>query len=423
MKTSTVPAAGAADLPALQRRITAVLITSQVLGGIGIGIGIAFATVIGAEVGGDDGLAGLAATATVVGTALLSIPLTPLMSARGRRPSLALAYLTGATGAGLVVLASVVGSYPLLLVGMAALGGGSTANFQARFAAADLTPPERRGRSISLLVWATTIGAVLGPNLAAPAARSVAGLGISAAAGPFLWACGAFAAAAAIVAGALRPDPLLTARALDPESTGSSTASHSIWSGLRVIRASPRGRLALATVAVVHTAMASVMSMTPMDMAHHGAGIDLIGFVVSCHVLGMYAFSPVMGWLADRIGRITVICLSSALLAMAALLAGTAGHSHVQSAVALFLLGLGWSAGLVSGSALLTDSVPSSARAAAQGLSDLTMSSAAGIGTAVAGLVVAQAGYGWLNAAVVCALLPFGALALRVRGLRRPERQ
>ncbi|MEU9572348.1 MFS transporter [Streptomyces massasporeus] len=406
MTTATV------SLPALRHRTTVVLLASQVLGGIGIGIGIAFATVVGARVGGD-ALGGLAATATVVGTALVAVPLTPLMSAWGRRPGLALAYLTGAAGAALTVLAALVSNYPLLLLGLTAFGGSSTASFQARFAAADLTPPDRRARAISLLVWATTIGAVLGPSLATPASRSVTAWGIPAAAGPFAWACAAFAAAAVIIAAGLRPDPLLTARALAP--TTARSGSGSVWSGFRAVRATPMGRIALTTVAVVHTAMASVMSMTPLEMSHHGAGMDLIGLVVSAHVLGMYAFSPAMGWLADRVGRITAICVSVAFLAVAALLATTAGTSHTQSMAALFVLGLGWSAGLVAGSALLTDSVPAADRSAAQGLSDLVMSSAAALGTAVAGVVVAQAGYAWLNAAVILVLLCFAARTLRGR--------
>ncbi|MFF8934592.1 MFS transporter [Streptomyces paradoxus] len=404
MTTPAVP------LPALRRRTTVVLLASQVLGGIGIGIGIAFATVVGARVGGD-ALGGLAATATVVGTALVAVPLTPLMGARGRRPGLALAYLTGAAGAALTVIAAHVSNYPLLLLGLTAFGGSSTASFQARFAAADLTPPDRRARAISLLVWATTIGAVLGPSLAAPASRSVTAWGIPAAAGPFAWACAAFATAAVIIAAGLRPDPLLTARALAPATPRSGSGS--VWSGFQAVRATPIGRIALTTVAVVHTAMASVMSMTPLEMSHHGAGMDLIGLVVSAHVLGMYAFSPAMGWLADRVGRITAICLSVAFLAVAALLATTAGTSHTQSMAALFVLGLGWSAGLVAGSALLTDSVPAADRSAAQGLSDLVMSSAAALGTAVAGVVVAQAGYAWLNAAVILVLLCFAARTLR----------
>ncbi|WP_443080583.1 MFS transporter [Streptomyces sp. PTD5-9] len=407
----------AAGLPALRRRTSAVLIASQILGGLGVPIGIALAPVLATEVSGSEALSGLAPTASVAGTALLSLPLAALMTARGRRPGLVLAYLIGALGAGLVVLATVVGSFPLLLLGMAAFGAGSSANLQARFAAADLVEPDRRGRAISTVVWATTIGSVLGPNIAAPVGRVFRGTAISEQAGPFFFAAVIFLLAALVVGLLLRPDPLLTARALAPQD-GAAAAGRSLRAGFAAVRASARARLALVTVAVSHTAMVSIMVMTPVHLGQHGAGLQLIGLVISGHIAGMYALSPVMGWLSDRFGRLTVIGLAIGLLSCAALLAGTSGAGHGQTAAGLFLLGLGWSAGLVAGSALLTDSVPQAARAAVQGLSDLTMNTAAGVGGAVAGLIVARAGYGWLNAAGACLLLPLAALALR-RSLAR----
>ncbi|MZE77263.1 MFS transporter, partial [Streptomyces sp. SID5475] len=195
----------------------------------------------------------------------------------------------------------------------------------------------------------------------------------------------------------------------------------SLRAGLSAVAASAPARLALVTVSTSHTVMVAIMVMTPVDLAHHGAGIELIGLVISGHIAGMYAFSPVMGWLCDRAGRLPVIGLAVVLLGAAALLAGTAGGGHGRTAAGLFLLGLGWSAGLVAGSALLTDSVPQAARAAVQGLSDLTMNAAAGLGGALAGLVVAQAGYGWLNA--LGALLLFPVVILAVLGRRRPPRR
>lgn len=399
------------ELPALRRRITAVLIASQILGGLGVATGIALAAMLAQEVSGTEALSGLAPTATVAGTALLSMPLAALMTARGRRPGLVLAYLIAALGAVVVVVAAVISNFPLLLLGMAGFGAGSSANLQARFAAADLAEPERRGRAISTVVWATTIGAVLGPNIAAPTGRSVSGLGIPAAAGPFLWAAGVFLVSAVMVFVLLRPDPLLTARAMSPADR--SPEGRSLRAGVRAVRDSPLARLALVTVAVSHTAMVSIMSMTPVALSHHGADIQLIGLVISGHIAGMYAFSPLMGWLADRIGRLAVIGLAAGLLSVAALLAGTAGASHGQTSAGLFVLGLGWSAGLVAGSTLLTDSVPQPARAAVQGLSDLTMNTAAGIGGVVAGLIVSQASYGWLNLVGACLLLPMAALTVR----------
>ncbi|WP_371591585.1 MFS transporter [Streptomyces sp. NBC_00513] len=407
----TAPSVAATDLPRLQRRTSAVLIAAQMLGGLGVPISIALAPVLATEVSGTEAMSGFASTASVIGTALLSLPLAALMTARGRRPGLVLAYAIGAAGAALVVLAATIGNFPLLLVGMAAFGAASSANLQARFAAADLAAPDRRARAISVVVWASTIGAVLGPNLSAPAGHSFAGTSIPETAGPFVWAGAVFVLTGTLIGVLLRPDPLLTARAL--AAPGEQTrAGRSLRAGFTAVRESPRARLALLTVAVSHTTMVSIMVMTPVDLGHHGADLKLVGLVISGHIAGMFAFSPVMGWLADRIGRLSVIGLAAGLLSVAALLAGTAGPSHAQSALGLFLLGLGWSAGMVSGSALLTDSVPQAARAAVQGLSDLTMNAAAGLGGAAAGLVMARAGYGWLNAIGAALLLPMAALAL-----------
>ncbi|MGA5473081.1 MFS transporter [Streptomyces arboris] len=388
------------------------LVVSQILGGLGVAIGIALAPMLATEVTGSEALSGLAPTASVAGTALLSLPLAALMTSRGRRPGLVLAYLIGALGGALVVLGTMARSFPLLLLGMAAFGAGSSANLQARFAAADLVGPERRGRAISTVVWATTIGSVVGPNIAAPAGRLFRGSPVPETAGPYLWSAVAFLAAGLIVAVLLRPDPLLTARALAPRSP-QGERKRSLRDGVAAVRESPMAKLALGTVTVSHTAMVSIMVMTPVHLGGHGAGLQLIGLVISGHIAGMYAFSPVMGWLADRFGRLSVIGLAVGLLSCAALLAGTAGPRHGQTALGLFVLGLGWSAGMIAGSALLTDSVPQDARAAVQGLSDLTMNAAAGIGGASAGVIVAQWGYGPLNAIGAALLLPVAALALR----------
>ncbi|WSV43978.1 MFS transporter [Streptomyces sp. NBC_01077] len=402
-----------AELPTLRRRVQAVLIATQILGGLGIATGVALAAVLARDVSGSEALSGLASTATVAGPALLAMPLAALMASRGRRAGLVLAYLIGAVGAGVAVLGAVTESFPLLLLGLVGFGAGSSANLAARFAAADLAEPDRRARAISTVVWATTIGAVLGPNIAAPAGESVVGLGIPATAGPFVWAAGVFVIAAAVVALLLRPDPLLTARALNSTGEGGAAEERSLRAGMRAVRDSPKARLAVVTVAGSHTAMVSIMSMTPVALTHHGADIQLIGLVISGHIAGMYAFSPLMGWLSDRLGRLSVIGLAVGLIGVAALVAGTAGPSHGRTALGLFILGLGWSAGLVSGSALLTDSVPQAARAAVQGLSDFVMNTAAGIGGLAAGLIVAQAGYGPLNAIAACLLLPMAALAIR----------
>ncbi|MEU5836584.1 MFS transporter [Streptomyces diacarni] len=416
------------DLEAVRRRVRTALVVSQILGGLGNATAVALAAVLAEQIGGSEAVAGLASTSSVIGTALLSLPFAALMARRGRRSGLATAYAVAAAGGVTVVVAAALRSFPLLLVGMAAFGASNVANLQARFAAADLAQPQHRARAISTVVWATTVGAVVGPNIAAPAGAGIAALGLPQAAGPFLWGTGVFLVAAAVLHLMLRPDPLLTARTLTRareerhgSGTGGNGEERSLRAGLAAVRGSSRARVALAAIAGSHTVMVSVMVMTPVDLRGHGAGVDLIGLVISGHIAGMYAFSPVMGWLADRVGRLSVILMGIALLACATALAGTAGAGHAQSAAGLFLLGLGWSAGLVSGSALLTDAVPQHARAAVQGFSDTIMNASAGVGGALSGLVVAQAGYGWLNVMAAALLVPVAALALAAVPRRQPE--
>ncbi|MBQ0864959.1 MFS transporter [Streptomyces smyrnaeus] len=428
-----LPVLGGTDLRAVRRRVRLALVLSQILGGLGVSTAVALAAVLAEEIGGSEAVAGLASTSSVVGTALLSLPFAALMARRGRRVGLTSAYAVAAVGGLVVVAGAAMRNFPLLLVGMAAFGASNTANLQARFAAADLAEPLHRARAISTVVWATTIGAVLGPNIAAPAGQSVAGLGVPEAAGPFLWGTGVFLAAGVLLHLLLRPDPLLTARALArAEQNGAADNTlddapeartreaeedgdgRSLRAGLAAVAASAHARVALAAIAGSHTVMVSVMVMTPVDLGGHGAGVELIGLVISGHIAGMYAFSPVVGWLADRIGRFSVILSGVALLGCATALAGTANGNHAQSAAGLFLLGLGWSAGLVAGSALLTDSIPQHARAAVQGFSDMIMNSAAGVGAALSGLVVAQAGYGWLNLLAAALLVPVAVLTVAV---------
>ncbi|MFS8479230.1 MAG: MFS transporter, partial [Micromonosporaceae bacterium] len=213
-QTGADPAPRAAVDPArVQRRTLALLFNTQVIGGVGVAVGIAVGALLAKDLAGT-ALSGVAQSSAVVGGALLAIPVTRVIQARGRRPGLALAYAAGALGAVLVVLAAVTRSVPALFAGMFLFGGGTAANLQARYAAVDLATPERRGRQLSLIVWATTIGAVAGPNLAPLAGSAVAGFGLGELAGPFAFSAVAFALAAGVLLLWLRPDPLLVARGL-----------------------------------------------------------------------------------------------------------------------------------------------------------------------------------------------------------------
>jgi MFS family permease len=322
----------------------------------------------------------------------------------------------------LAVLAAQVQSFPLLLLGTALFGGGTTAGLQARYAATDLASAERRGRALSVVVWATTIGGVVGPNLVGPAGWLGEQLGIERLAGPFLVGAAMLAIGALVVVAGLRPDPLLVARSLQVKHADRPARRHGVLrTGLSATVRSPRAFLGMTAVVVAHTVMVSVMVMTPIHMDHGQASLEIIGFVISVHIAGMFAFSPVMGWLADQVGRIPVVIGGAVALLAAVVLAGTSATGHSAGlTVGLFLLGLGWSACLVAGSTMLTEAVPLEDRPAAQGSSDLLMGLAAAAGGAVAGVVVGTLGYGLLNAgaAVLVAALLLAAANPAARSSR-----
>jgi MFS family permease len=387
-----------ADVETVQRRTVRTLVTSNVVGGLGVSGGVAVGALLATAVHGNEDLAGFAQSAQVLGAALLALPAARLSVARGRRTGLGFAYGLGTLGATLAVMAGQVGSLPLLLLGTALFGGGTTAGLQARFASIDLAPSARRARTLSIVVWATTIGAVVGPNLVGPAGALARSVGIEPLAGPYLLGGVFFVLATLVVTLGLRPDPLVVARSL--RSRPEVARRHGvIRHGLAAARQSPRALLELGAIIVAHTVMVSVMVMTPIHMQHGHATLELIGLVISVHIAGMFAFSPVMGWLADRVGRVPVIAGGGVTLLVAVALSGTSHEGHsVGLTAGLFLLGLGWSACLVAGSTLLTEGVPAADRPAAQGASDLLMGLSAAAGGAVAGLVVGTLGYGVLNA-------------------------
>jgi MFS family permease len=408
------------DVARVQRRTLRLLFGTQIIGGIGTTIGISVGALLAARLGGT-AISGLAQSAGVVGGALLAVPAVRIMNTRGRRAGLVMAYLVGAAGGTLVVVAAVTRWTPLLFLGMLLFGGGTTASLQARYAAVDLAEPERRGRQLSLIVWATTIGAVAAPNFAALADTAVDGYGLPPLSGPFVFSVIAFLLTSLLILGFLRPDPLLTARlaAAGPGPAPAATLSRAqrgLRPALRAVAARPSARLGIAAVAVGHLVMVGVMAMTPVRLGESHSDADVlrvVGIVLSLHIAGMYALSPIMGWLTDRVGRRPVILGGVALLLAACATAGTAGHDTARLSAGLALLGLGWSATMVAGSTLLSESVPAAVRPAAQGLSDLTMGLAGASAGAVSGFVVEFAGYPVLNLLAAVAVVPLLALALR----------
>ena len=391
-------------LQRLQRRTVRVLVVSQLLGACGLAAGGTAGALLAEQLTGSPAAAGLPLALLVLGSGLAAVAVTRVMSSHGRRVGLSAAYLAGAMGAGLVVAAAAWGSWPLLLAGCGLLGGGNAAVMLARYAAADLA--SRRGRSISVVVAAASVGAVAGPNLLGPAGALAGVVGLPAPTGLFLLAIPAFLGAALVLVMFLRPDPLQAARAAAP-----STQQPEVAGGMREL-ASLLGdhhiRLALLVLAVANLAMVGVMAVAPVHLYDHGAGMGTIGLLISAHIAAMYLPSPVTGWLADLLGGRVVAGMGALLLLAAGAAATVAGSGRGGIVGALLLLGVGWNAGLIGGSTLLHGAaVPASLRTRAEGLGELGMGAAAAVGGSGAGLLLATGGLALLGlvAAAPCSLV------------------
>ncbi|MFB6540308.1 MFS transporter [Streptomyces noursei] len=394
---------------AAPRRPLAVLVFSQVLSGAGLAAGITVGALLAEDMLGSTGLAGVPSALFTAGAAVGAAGIGRLSQHRGRRAGLILGYGAGVLGSLGVVAAATLGSVLLLFPSLLVYGAGTATNLMARYAGAELAPPERRGRAVSTVLCATTLGAVAGPNLVTATGDLALAWGVPRLAGPFLLAAAAFGAAAVVLAALLRPEPLPQPAAPAAPSAPGPTGG-------------PRRGLLAGTAVMLLTqlVMIALMTMTPVHLRAHGHDAQAAGLVIALHVGAMFLPSPLTGRWVDRFGPQRVAAASGVTLLAAGLLAMLAPpHSVAGLAVALVLLGLGWNLGLVSGTAWVTEALPPARRATSQGLVDVGIALAGATGGMASGPVLAAGGFPVL--ALVCGVLaavvvPVAALGARGAG-------
>lgn len=403
----------APTVTAAQRRTVGVLFGAQALGGLAMGAGSGMGSLVAYEVTGSESLAGISRIIAALSTAVLAVPLATLALRRGRRGALSIGWGMSVAGGLFLAFASKERSLLLLMLGMFVFGGGSAANLQSRFAATDMAPAERRARTMSLVMWAGTFGSIIGPNLAAPGRAFGAALGFPEIAGTYLLASIAALVGSSVVALFLRPDPMRVAQEHgEAPLAGKKGAT---LGALGAIWRDPTTRFALLVVVLNQMVMVAVMALTPVHMKNGGHPLEAVGVIISVHVAGMYALSPLVGWLVDRWGKTVNIGLCLAVNLAATACCFYAGENVVLIGLGLFLLGLGWSFGMIAGSALLLDAVDAEHRTASQGTMDTLINIGAALAAGLAGVVLATFGYRGLSVASACLLLPIGLGLLLVR--------
>jgi MFS family permease len=397
----------------IANRSVATLSAAQMFGGIAVAGSVPAGALLAASMTDSEAFAGLVQTAGVLGAAIFALPLARIALTKGRRPALASGYGLGIFGAILVIIGAVSSQIAVVLFGSLFVGVASAASLQARYAATDLAMPQHRARSLSYVVWAATIGAVLGPNLLNFSGSVGLSLGLPRLSGPYVISGIALTCAVIVLLVALRPDPFILATKLRQDLDPSIIIQHpKLRDGIEHLRTRPRAVLGIGAISIGHVVMVMVMVMTPVHMAHVDVTLQLIGLVISVHVAGMYAFSPLVGMAVDRFGRVPMIVVGIFILVASCVISGLAPANNVLVlGIGLFLLGLGWSFTLIAGSTLVTDSVEANERPSVQGLSDLSMNAAGALGGIAAGFIMWLGGYGWLCA---LAILPLIGLAVWV---------
>ncbi len=397
--------------PRLARRITLALLVVQSLGSAG-SIGVAtVAAIVGAELSGRASLAGAPGATYQVGVAFAALLWGTLSDRLGRRNALSLGLVTGAIGAFGALLGVVSGSFGLLLLGLVVMGSGTASVQLGRFAAAEVNPIERRGRAVATVVLGGTFGSVVGPSLVAPTGALASGIGWSELAGPYLTVMVVYGLSILVLQAALRPDPKVIGEAV---GRAAPVGSHGPARALPEILRDPMVRTAVVTVVLAHAVMVGLMQMTSLHMRDHAHTLAGISIVFSSHTFGMYAFSVVTGWLADRWGRLPVIT-TGALITIASCLAAPLSPQVLPLAVALFGLGIGWNFCFVAGSALLSDALSPAEKARTQGLNDLFVGLAGASAILFSGILFAGAGYAVMGLAGAALTLPILPLVVWLR--------
>jgi MFS family permease len=398
---------------ALQRRTLNVLRLGVVPGQAAVAGVVAVVSLLGKDMLGSDRLAGLGSAAFTTGSAIIAIPLAARMKRRGRRSGLVMALLLGVLGSVIAATGGQLKWFWLFILGMTIFGCGQAATLQTRYVAADLARDEQRATAIGSVVWVGTLGAVFGPLLTPFEKRVGEALGLDEFIGPYLFAGLFFGVGAVIFWTFLRPDPLVVIGGTDPHADR-VRPMRQLRASYGVIRSSPGAVLGLVAMATSQAAMVGVMTMTPPHMKDHGQA-DLSAVVIAVHIFGMFGLAPFVGHYVRRVGAVMAIEVGAVVLAAGTVAAVVAGYVPTLIFVGLFLLGLGWSLGLIAGTTLLTASVPLAARVEAQGTGDLTLSLCGASAAFASGFIKQSAGYhvlANLATAVAAGLLVFAWLTL-----------
>jgi MFS family permease len=333
-------------------------------------------------------------------------PAGRLMDRVGRMPVIRGGYAAGAVGCGVVAAGCAVPSAVLVAVGLSGLGGAGAVIQLTRAAAAEMFPPDRRARGMSLVLFGAVSGAVWGPVLFGPlfAHRAIDADGLV---GP--WLIGIpFMLVGLGIMWLVRPDPKEIAASYPSERIEPAQAAP-----LREILRRPGVPAAVLAVVASFAVMASVMNLAGYVAVGRGHHQGDVFTMISVHILGMYGLILIVGDVVDRFGRRRCLIAGLILMTLSNVALGWLGGVAGMS-VALLGLGLGWNLSYVAGTTELVALSSPSERGRLVGFTDLVASfTAAGLAL-LGGLAYSASGpLALALGAALIAALPALWLAMR----------
>lgn len=375
-------------MTARARLLLILMAVATAIGAAGLAAGGTAGAVLGAQLGGP-GAAGLPVGLLVVGSAGGALFISRYTRAGRRGLGLMYGYLLGAAGALIVIVAASGRSLPVLLIGSVVLGVANSAIFLTRYAAREAGEESGRGRALGTVFFATAIGAAISPMLLEPSGTVARSAGLPALSGMYLVAVVAFGTAALIFAAISSPRAPWSGSVLSRPGTGPVTRSQ-----LRAALLDTRIRIAITALAGANFIMVGIMAVAPVQMMMHGKGLEAVGVMIAIHVAGMFAPSPLSGYLADRLGPVTVV-LAGCVMSLAACVAGLFASEQNSLAMAghLLAVGVGWNFGVVGGSTLLAAAIPDALRSHAEAVGEVVLGIAAAVAAPAASVTAASYGY------------------------------
>ncbi len=353
------------------------IILTQVCVSAAVGLNLTVASLAAVEVTGQEAFGGLSQTSIIIGATMLTLVATRLTAHAGRLASLRCTIALAVIGSLVCSVATFLEGKAgwLLFLGLFLLGGGTVSALTSRFLAADKVETDRAKTSaIGLVLTGSALGSAIGPNIYGfLSARTSSAM-------PFV-----FIGSALVFALGLVPLAWERCENYSPKLKSSSRTDRRIVWNLSYT-------VVFAIAIVAHSAMVSLMTMAPM-YTDHLYGPAGSGIVMTAHLLGMYAFSPLVSFLFNQAGSKTTVTVGLVIFVGSIGLLIFLHDSLVFFAIGLLGVGLGWSVGMITSSSLISKVSNPSQRIALQGRLDTSINIAAGVSSICSGFAVARFGY------------------------------